>query len=362
MKSGLTIDELSAEVLRQNSAKQDYLVKTGNLQMESFGGSPFLRLIGDNDVDLVEPLDIKSTAHSQFSSYLDIPIKYYNRMLAEHPDLLVKNVNSWLERKSEQKMVRTLDGAARALVSNRYRRIDHLDILQAVLPIIGRLPDAIFESCEITDTRMYLKVVNPRLQMDVTPGDTVQAGLIISNSEVGLGSVLVQPLVYRLVCSNGMVVNDAKTRRTHLGRVTNTDEDFLLYSPEILQAEDRAFVLKLQDTVRAAVEEVRFARVIDQMRQAKVMPLSTADVPGVIKLTGSSFGIYETEQAGVMQHLIEGQDMSLYGLANAITRFSQDVDSYDRATKLEGIGYSVMTMPSATWNRINQNASLEAAA
>ena len=362
MKSGLSIDELSAEVLRQNSAKQDYLVKTGNLQMESFGGSPYLRLIGDDDVDLVEPLDIKATAHSQFSSYLDIPIKYYNRMLTEHPDLLVRNVNSWLARKSEQKMVRTLDGAARALVSNRYRRIDHLDILQAVLPIIGRLPDAVFESCEITDTRMYLKIVNPRLQMDVTPGDTVQAGLIISNSEVGLGSVLVQPLVYRLVCSNGMVVNDAKTRRTHLGRVTSTDEDFLLYSPETLHAEDRAFVLKLQDTVRAAVDEARFARVIDQMRQAKVMPLSTADVPGVIKLTGSSFGIYEAEQAGVMQHLIEGQDMSLYGLANAITRFSQDVESYDRATKLEGIGYSVMTMSNTTWNRINQSASLEMAA
>lgn len=362
MKSGLSIDELSAEVLRQNSAKQDYLVKTGNLQMESFGGSPYLRLIGDDDVDLVEPLDIKATAHSQFSSYLDIPIKYYNRMLTEYPDLLARNVNSWLARKSEQKMVRTLDGAARALVSNRYRRIDHLDILQAVLPIIGRLPDAVFESCEITDTRMYLKIVNPRLQMDVTPGDTVQAGLIISNSEVGLGSVLVQPLVYRLVCSNGMVVNDAKTRRTHLGRVTSTDEDFLLYSPETLHAEDRAFVLKLQDTVRAAVDEARFARVIDQMRQAKVMPLSTADVPGVIKLTGSSFGIYEAEQAGVMQHLIEGQDMSLYGLANAITRFSQDVESYDRATKLEGIGYSVMTMSNTTWNRINQSASLEMAA
>ena len=183
MKSGLSIDELSAEVLRQNSAKQDYLVKTGNLQMESFGGNPYLRLIGDDDVDLVEPLDIKATAHSQFSSYLDIPIKYYNRMLTEHPDLLVRNVNSWLARKSEQKMVRTLDGAARALVSNRYRRIDHLDILQAVLPIIGRLPDAVFESCEITDTRMYLKIVNPRLQMDVTPGDTVQAGWSAKEAE-----------------------------------------------------------------------------------------------------------------------------------------------------------------------------------
>ncbi|MDY3690984.1 MAG: DUF932 domain-containing protein [Dysosmobacter sp.] len=362
MKSGLTIDELTAEVLRQNLTKEDYLVKTGNLRMESFGGHPFLHLMNDNGVDEVEPLEIRDTAHRQISSYLDIPSRYYNRMLTESPALLTHNVNSWLERKKELRVVRILDGAARALVSNRYRRIDHLDILQAVLPIIGTMPDIRFESCEITEARMYIKIVNPRLQVDVTPGDTVQSGLIISNSEVGLGSVLVQPLVYRLVCSNGMVVNDAKTRRHHVGRATTTEDDFLLYSPETLQAEDRAFVLKLQDTVRAVVDETRFSRVIDHMRQAKLTPLPTEDVPGVIKLTGSSFGIREAEQPGVMQHLIEGQDMSLYGLANAITRYSQDVESYDRATELEGIGYDVLTMPLAKWNRINQNVRLQMAA
>ena len=58
---------------------------------------------------------------------------------------------------------------------------------------------------------MYIKVVNKRLEAEVVPGDIVQSGVIISNSEVGLGSVNIQPLVYRLVCSNGMVVNDAQT-------------------------------------------------------------------------------------------------------------------------------------------------------
>ena len=71
-----------------------------------------------------------------------------------------------------------------------------------------------FESCQLTDSRMYIKVVNTRLEAEVVPGDIVQSGIIISNSEVGLGSVSIQPLVYRLVCSNGMVVNDAQTRAT----------------------------------------------------------------------------------------------------------------------------------------------------
>jgi len=49
------------------------------------------------------------------------------------------------------------------------------------------------ESCELTDTRMYIKVVNERIQTEVVPGDIVQAGILISNSEVGMGSVSVKP-------------------------------------------------------------------------------------------------------------------------------------------------------------------------
>ncbi len=36
----------------------------------------------------------------------------------------------------------------------------------------------------------------PRLQAEVVPGDVVQAGVIISNSETGQGAVWVKPLVY----------------------------------------------------------------------------------------------------------------------------------------------------------------------
>ncbi len=126
------------------------------------------------------------------------------------------------------------------------------------LPILGGLPDIRFESCQITESRMYIKAVNPRLQAEVSPGDIVQAGVIISNSEVGLGSVSIQPLIYRLVCSNGMVVNEAAARRNHVGRVTDSGENFSVYSQATLDAEDKAFVMKIQDTVRAAVEEARF--------------------------------------------------------------------------------------------------------
>ena len=80
-------------------------------------------------------------------------------------------------------------------------------------------------------------------------------------------------------------------------------------------------------------------------------------IPGVVSLASKDFNITEEESTGVLQRLIEGKDLTLYGLSNAVTRFSQDVDSYDRATALEGIGYNILSMPRQQWNRINQMAA-----
>ncbi len=356
MKAGLTLTEMATEIERQSKLKEDYLVDTRCMKLEPCGSDLYLHMY-DNDTEYVEPLSVNQITHRQIGTHLKIPAVYYDRMQAQNPDLLAQNVNTWFEQEPSKRLVRTLEGTARAFLSNRYRCIDNLGIAEAVLPILMAMDGARFESCEITESRMYLKVVNPRLEAEVTPGDIVQAGVIISNSEVGLGSVSIQPLVYRLVCKNGMVVNDAQTRRNHVGRVNNTEENILLYSDETLAADDRAFMLKIQDTVRAAVEEARFSRVIGVMQEAKGVRMNTADIPGIVKVASREFRITDDESTGILQHLIEGNDLTLYGLSNAVTRHSQDVESYDRATELESIGYNILTMQPALWNRINQMAA-----
>lgn len=328
MKTGLTLEQLAAEITRQQNAKEDYVVNTGNLRLESYGHDLALHVLNSDGADRIEPLEIGDIAHRQIGTHLSIPAKYYERMRSEDPGLLAHNVNTWLERTPAQRMIRVLDGKARAYLSNRYLRMDNYSIASAVLPILAEIPDVRIESCQITDSRMYIKAVNPRLQEDVTPGDTVQAGVVISNSEVGLGSVNIQPLIYRLVCSNGMVVNDAATKRNHIGRATDAEENFQLYSEKTLAADDQAFLMKVQDTVRAAAEEARFSQVVGMMREAAAVPMNTTDVPGVVKLTTRQFGLTDSEGEGILQYLIEGHDLSLYGLSNAVTRYSQDVNSY----------------------------------
>ena len=49
---------------------------------------------------------------------------------------------------------------------------------------------------------------------------------------------------------------------------------------------------------------------------------------------------------------------SLYGLANAVTRHAQDVQSYDRSTELEATGYKIITMQPSLLKRWNEEVSI----
>lgn len=87
MKTGLTIQQMAQELLRQSKAKQDYLVNTGSLSLSVTSDAPQLR-VTENGLDKIAPLDIRQTAHRQLGTYLGIPQKYYELMRTDAPELL----------------------------------------------------------------------------------------------------------------------------------------------------------------------------------------------------------------------------------------------------------------------------------
>lgn len=358
MKIGRTLQELAIELERQQKAKRDLLIDTPALSIapDPEVGRMMLNINkgpgGDGLVE-IERMGINDIAHRQIGQHLGIPARYYDKMHNEHPDLLAANVNGWFDKTPTTRMIRTLDGTARAFLSDRYRRIDNYEVAETVLPIIRDMNGATIESCELTDARMYLKVVNTRIEAEVTKGDVVQAGLLITNSETGQGSVSVSPLIYRLVCSNGMIVADASLRKYHVGRINEVGDNFDIYRDATIEADDRAFLMKIEDTVRAAMDQAKFEQIVGRMREATEARIEVKAVPKVVELTAKEFGMTQDEGNGVLGHLIQGGDLSLYGLANAVTRHSQDVRSYDRATELEATGWSMMTMSPSLWRQLN---------
>ena len=250
-----------------------------------------------------------------------------------------------------------LDGSMRAFVSNRYLRIDHHEVSCAAMPVVGEMPDIHFVSCQITDSRMYIKLVNPHMQEEIAPGITVQSGLVISNSEVGLGSVSVQPLIYYPEFDAGMIVRTSSTKRVHSGPIYSVEENFDIPPEQSYLQDGSPFLEQIRNTVRSAVDEQMFEQTAARIREAREARFNADNVLGVVHATGHEFGVMENEQDGVLEQLAADNDLSLYGLANAVTRHSQSIESYDRATALEAIGYDILSMPSATWNRINQAAA-----
>lgn len=356
MRTGKTLQEVAAEIIRQNSAKHDFIVNTDNLRLTApESGNVRLEMLDDRNPDhkVINDMSMNEIAHRQIGSYLKIPTKYYNKMIDEYPKLLVTNVNAWFTKQPETRMLRTLDGRARAFLSDHYCRIDNYDVAQRVLPILGGIKDIRFESCQLTDSKLYIKAVNPRVEAEVKPGDIVQSGIVVTNSETGQGTVSVYPLIYRLVCTNGMVVADSGVKRRHVGRLITDDEDLSLFRDETLKADLTAFLMKLEDIVRATTNEARFNLIVDKMREATGAKITSTDIPGVVELTSKAFNLTTDENNGVLKYLIEGGDLSLYGMANAVTRESQDIEDYDRASELEVIGFDVLTMNRLQWNQIN---------
>lgn len=360
MYQGRTLDQLAAEITRRANAKQDFIADTRRLTMAP-GTNPDVletRLAidaGTNGGDFA----INRHAHGQTARYTKIPFRYYERMLHNSPELLCRNVNHWFQEQPDNRLVRTLDGTFRALLSDSYRIIDNEDIAEMALPILMDIPSMQIASCDVTENRMYIKALFPKIEGEVARGDVVQAGVVISNCEIGGGSIKVEPMIYRLVCLNGMIAGTSVKRR-HVGRRHKGFDGDIdaqeIYRDDTKKAIDRALMLKLRDTIQASASEARFEEILRQMQDATHNQITAPDLTKVIDRTQERFGLMDSERGSVLKYLAEGGDLSQYGLLNAITRTSQDAKDYDRATELERAGGEVLTLSPTEWTAIAEAA------
>ncbi|MCA9840261.1 MAG: DUF932 domain-containing protein [Trueperaceae bacterium] len=367
MKQGKTLSELASELERQQVQKRDFIADTRDLEF-----IPRLNLQEtDQPLHLPETLRLSTPeesldfslsqhTHRQIGTHLNIPAKYYDRMQADAPTLLAQNINHWFKTQTSERMIRTLDGKARAFLSKRYRRLDNYDLLHAVLPVLSDLRDDHEKgldilSCEVTETKLYLKCVFPKLEAEVKRGDAVQSGIVISNSEIGQGALTVTPLIYRLICTNGMIAPDYGQRKYHVGRTQTLEEQsYELFSDEALEADDKAFWLKTRDIVKAAATPATFDKIITVLQDASSEPVNQP-IKAVAELS-NHLSFNQGELDSILNHFMQDNDFSRWGLANAVTRTAEDSPDYDRASELEETGWKVLTLPKQDWQQIAQAA------
>lgn len=363
MKYGRSAEDLVQEILRQSEKRHDLHAPTTALTMvpESVHGErgAYLAVKGE------ETYAINNLAHDQIGQFCDIPAKFYDRLLKDHPGLLAENVNGLINVETKTRLLRTLDGNLSAFLSGGYRPLENVDLLATVLPTIKERGLEL-HSCEITDRRLYLKVVSPELSRELAKhgaalgdgGHTIvrvaYAAGTISNSELGCGSLAVQTGYYDSGCSNLATFGERSVRKYHSGNRVElaADAEARVYiTDETRAARDKATFLEVRDTVKAAFDPAEFGKLIEKVEATKEDKI-TGDPVKVVNVTAKRLGLSDTDGKAVLRDLIAGGSLTRFGLSNAITRASQDIEDYEHASRFERCGGALIELPKAEWKTL----------
>jgi len=356
MKKGRDLRDLAAELVRINEKKRDFLVPLNKMEMTEDGQLSFSN--GNT-----EKFSVNNWASGQVATYADIPKAYYDRLKTENKALLARNVNHGFKREIETnsktmptRMIRTLDGNVRAFLSNSYRRLDSFDLLNEVMPMMLDKRMRVI-SAEVTEQRMYIKAVTDQLKADIKAGDTVQYGLQISSSDVGGGSVKVEPFLNRLVCTNGLILPHT-LRTSHLtGRQQTLDVEELL-TDKTKELEDAAYWSKVRDVVTATLSSDYFEQAVDKLRVTTHEEIKNFDLMKVVELTSKAINapINEKAKNDIVSALAsgnEGAGLTKWGLINAFTRGAESEHlDYDESINLERAASKIIELPQKAWREI----------
>lgn len=366
MLKGKTLQELATEVERQNEVKRDFVADTGKIKVETrfatdVGPASQLSLEG---VEGGQRLDLSRHARRGLELAYGVPAKFSDYLQFSHSALYDHTLNTLMSRDPKRRLVRTLDGEVRAVLSDSYKIRDNWELLESVLPAIGSMDmETQVVSSEVTRSNLYLKVIFPGLTRDLREltgrgdEDLMQAGFMLKNSEVGAGNTQIQLYILRLVCSNGMVgTTELKSAHVHRG-IHAGEGSYEIFSDETKRLDDQAFFSKVSDVVKATANPEHFESALLKMAEASKREIK-GKVDKCVEEVATRFSLNKTEGEGVLDHLIRGGDLSQWGLVNAITRVAHDeaiISDYDRSTELEAVGGRLLAVEAPTWQGLTIN-------
>lgn len=312
---------LIEELERQKPLKWDKKINSSHLEMALIENQSMFHIQSD------QSYPITKSCHSQIADKLEIPFKYYRKMETESPRLLVENVNTWLKKSEKDFFIRGLGESVRAFLSDRYRVIDHLDILYCTLNEL-QAHEAEIEDCFLSETEMNIKVKSQKLQDFVRDkDDLITGGLFFTNSETGHKALRVEPRMFRVKCSNGMIVEEFKTREVHLG---NGDE-----------LSDEMTYLSIRRSIRELFN--KFGEIIQTLRDSTEMKIK--NVQKTIHNVVKHYKLSETQTENILMAFGAEPEYDKFGIANAVTMAAQREESWEKSVELERIGGNIISLP-----------------
>lgn len=265
-------------------------------------------------------VEVSQTAGRLFSNRLKVPYSY----LVRCPDSLVAdNLNHWIaeEAKTRDTFFCRFDGARlRAVFTERYCAIDHSTVLNRMV-VSGFRPDQEVQY-SLDENILVVKVPEYDRSFSISVKDQIVPGISIANSEVGVLALSIEAYMYRMVCSNGLIVKTAVgvSRFKHVS--TRALENF----PETL------------------------SQVIGQSHGHQEKLLISTQTPvtnpsGTIESLSRQFGLGKTETEAVKAAWELEPGSTMFAVINSFTRAAKsEALSVEQSYSLEKVGGAVLSM------------------
>lgn len=369
-----TLNDLADLLTKQQARKVDMVVSNDQIsysegQLLVNGVAPMLEDSGVTEVNGVYvPTEVFEEG---ISDKLGIPLPYLRRMRAEKVGLLDRNVNAWLEGERNY-LLRCFKpdtpgtpGIARAFLSDRFKTIDNLDVLTAILQGVKNVGTHVeVVGCDLSDRRMSIRFKAPevtayahqlvknyrspfsgRMGMD---NPTVFAGLAAGNSETGNGAFTIVPRMILKVCDNGATITKDAMREVHLGG--KLEEGVIDWSTETQERAVELIISKTQDAVRTFLDAGYMTRVIADLEAKSGTELTGKHKDGAAGALGvicKRLAFSQEAAAGILDMFIKGADTTAGGVMQAVTAYAQTVDDPDKANAIEEVGVRALELAAA---------------
>lgn len=265
--------------------------------------------------NLQDAYPLRARAWGQLCSRINAPADYLGRMPAK---VQMACVNWDLSSHKKDATLRLAGNEARALLSGSYGAVDdefYLALVGDVLDKTGYRNDALVRVVASGPQTLLRVTIPGEAKQMKEVGDVIEHGIDIGNSEVGLRSIQVNPVTFRLVCLNGMrsFQREGTHRKIHRGDPERL-RDWLVDAVPVAFAEAKGELDNWHKATEALIDN------------------ALAEIEGL-----HSFGFTKPERELIGKQLVADTDLpgrnlieqlheaktSVYNVANAITAAAQ---------------------------------------
>jgi hypothetical protein len=188
------------KILQDDQNKWDRKTTAKEMRVSSNGA---LELSNGNDA--AERFAVSDLAVSQLCQKLEIPVAYYRRLPGEMRAVVANHDLARLNGHSYR--LRGKGEWIRAFLSVDYVPYNNAQIAETTQALLKEAGISV-KSFVLEETHLFVKIASEEIT-DSASG--LKAGVMVGNSEVGLGSISVEPFVFRLACTNDLVVTQEKS-------------------------------------------------------------------------------------------------------------------------------------------------------